>query len=160
MLSGEDDLRTPLESARRIAARIPGATLVSVSEMGHSVLDGFPRTCGLRAVDDFFSNRPLRRCPPRRREFPPVPIAPRSLSEVPPQSGIRGRPGRTVSAVALTLVDALDQIFSAALIASADQDVLHVGGLRAGYARAGLRTPRAARRGVRARRAGQRHAAT
>jgi hypothetical protein len=91
-------------------------------------------------VDDFFSNRPLRRCPPRRREFAPVPPAPRSLSKVPPQFGIKGRPGRTLSAVALTLVDALDQIFSAALITSPDQDVLHVGGLRAGYARAGLRS--------------------
>ena len=50
VLAGEDDLRTPLESARRIAARIPGSTLVSVPEMGHSVLDGFPRT--------------LRRCAP------------------------------------------------------------------------------------------------
>src|SRR6185503_7723353 len=45
VLSGEDDLRTPLESARRIAARIPGATLVSVPETGHSVLNGFPRRC-------------------------------------------------------------------------------------------------------------------
>jgi len=140
VLAGEDDLRTPLESARRIAARIPGSTLVSVPEMGHSVLDGFPRTCGLRAVDDFFGGRALRKCPPRRREFPPVPIAPRSLSELAPQVGVRGRAGRTVSAVGLTLVDALDHIFSAAMLASADQDVLHVGGLRAGYARAGLRT--------------------
>ncbi len=140
VLAGEDDLRTPLEGARRIAARIPGASLMPVSEMGHSVLDGFPRTCGLRTVDDFFSNRPLRRCLPRAREFPPVPMAPGSLSAVPPQSGLRGRPGRTVAAVSLTLIDALDQVFSAALIASADQDVLHVGGLRAGYARAGLRS--------------------
>ena len=140
VLAGEDDLRTPLEGARRIAARIPGAILTPVSEMGHSVLDGFPRTCGLRTVDDFFSGRPLRRCPPRAREFPPVPMAPRSLSAVLPEAGVAGRTGRTVSAVSLTLVDAFDHIFSAALIASADQDVLHVGGLRAGYARAGLRT--------------------
>ena len=140
VLSGEDDLRTPLESARRTAGRIPGAALISVPEMGHSVLDGFPRTCGLRAVDDFFSGRALRGCPPRRREFGPVPMAPRSVSELEPQPGVRGRAGRTVSAVALTLIDSLDQVFSAALLSSADQDVLHVGGLRAGYARAGLRT--------------------
>jgi hypothetical protein len=139
VLAGEDDLRTPLESARRVAARIPGATLVQISEMGHSVLDGFPRTCGLRTVDDFFSNRPLRRCAPRQREFPPLPKAPRSLSELAPQAGVSGRPGRTVSAVGLTLIDMLDQIFSAALLVSPDQDVLHVGGLRAGYGRAGLR---------------------
>jgi pimeloyl-ACP methyl ester carboxylesterase len=140
VLSGEDDLRTPLESARRIVARIPGATLISVPEMGHSVLSGFPRSCGLRAADDFGSGPPLRRCPPRRREFPPVPIAPRSLSAVSPESGLRGRPGRTLSAVALTLVDVLDQVFSAALLASPDQDVINVGGLRAGFARAGVRT--------------------
>jgi hypothetical protein len=140
VLAGEDDLRTPLESARRTAARIPGATLVSVPEMGHSVLDGFPRTCGIRAVDDFFSGRALRKCPPRRREFPPVPIAPRRLSELAPQIGVRGRPGRTITAVGLTLIDALEHVFSAAMLASPDQDVLHVGGLRAGYARAGLRT--------------------
>ena len=102
--------------------------------------DGFPRTCGLRAVDDFFAGRALRRCAPRRREFPPVPLAPRSLAALDPQPGVSGRAGRTVSAVALTLIDSLDQVFSAALMASPDQDVLHVGGLRAGYARAGLRT--------------------
>jgi hypothetical protein len=45
-----------------------------------------------------------------------------------------------VGAVALTLIDALDHIFSAAMLISADQDVVHVGGLRSGYARAGLRT--------------------
>jgi hypothetical protein len=68
-----------------------------------------------------------------------VPVAPRSLSELDPQAGVRGRAGRTVSAVALTLIDMLDQVFSAALLVSPDQDVVHVGGLRAGYARAGLR---------------------
>ena len=138
MLSGEDDLRTPLESARRIAARIPGALLLTVPEMGHSVLSGFPRSCGLRAADDFFAGRPLRRCPPRRRDFPPVPRRPVRWRRS--SRGLGGRPGRTLSAVALTLVDALDQVFSAALLASADQNVLHVGGLRAGYARAGKRT--------------------
>ena len=139
VLAGEDDLRTPLESARRIAGRIPGAALISVPEMGHSVLNGFPRSCGVRAADDFFAGRPLRRCPPRRRDFPPRPAPPRRLSEVEPVA-LGGRPGRTLSAVALTLVDSLDQVFSAALLASADQNVLHVGGLRAGYARAGRRT--------------------
>jgi hypothetical protein len=56
------------------------------------------------------------------------------------ESGLRGRPGRTLSAVALTLIDVLDQVFSAALLASPDQDVINVGGLRAGFARAGVRT--------------------
>ena len=155
VLAGEDDLRTPLESARRVAARIPGATLVPVPEMGHSVLDGFPRTCGLRTVDDFFSDRPLRRCPPRRREFPPVPMAPALAVRGARRSRASADgPGRTVFAVgAHADRRARPDLLRAALIASPDQDVVHVGGLRAGYARAGLRTPRAARHGVRARRA-------
>ena len=142
VLSGEDDLRTPLESARRIAARIPGATLVSGAGDGPlRARAGSRATCGLRAADDFFSGRPLRRCPPRRREFPPVPDRTRArCRRCRPSRALRGRPGRTLSAVALTLVDALDQVFSAALLASPDQDVIHVGGLRAGFARAGVRT--------------------
>ena len=82
VLAGEDDLRTPLESARRVASRIPGATLVTVPEMGHSVLSGFPRRCGLRAADDFFAGRPVRPCVARRRSFPPLPPFPRSLAKV------------------------------------------------------------------------------
>ena len=140
VLAGEDDLRTPLESAQRIAARIPGATLISVPEMGHSVLDGFPRTCGLRAWTTSSADAPLRGCPPRRREFRPVPHGAALAVRARATAGSAGRAGRTVSAVALTLIDSLDQVFSAALLSSADQDVLHVGGLRAGYARAGLRT--------------------
>ena len=73
----------------------------------------FPRSCGVRATDDFFAGRPLRKCPPRRRDFPPVPAPPRLLSQVEPVA-LGGRPGRTLSAVALTLVDSLDQVFSAA----------------------------------------------
>jgi hypothetical protein len=136
VLAGEDDLRTPLEAARRIAARIPGARLVSVPETGHSVLSGFPRRCGLRATDDFFADRAVRPCVARRRSFPPLPSFPRSLAQVDPDSQVGGRRGRTVTAVGLTLVDALDQLLSASLFAGFEQDVLRVGGLRAGYVRA------------------------
>jgi pimeloyl-ACP methyl ester carboxylesterase len=137
VLSGEDDLRTPLESARRIAARIPGAKLVSVPDMGHSVLNGFPRRCGVRAADDFFAGRPVRPCLPRRRTFPPLPRIPRSLAQVDPVPQVGGRRGRTITAVGLTLADALDQLLSASLLAGFEQDVLRVAGLRAGYVRAG-----------------------
>jgi pimeloyl-ACP methyl ester carboxylesterase len=137
VLSGEDDLRTPLESARRIAARIPGATLVSVPDMGHSVLNGFPRRCGVRAADDFFAGRAVRPCVPRRRTFPTLPRIPRSLTQVDPEPHVGGRPGRTITAVGLTLADALDQLLGASLLAGFEQDVLRVAGLRAGYVRAG-----------------------
>jgi hypothetical protein len=137
VLAGEDDLRTPLESARRVASRIPGATLVAVPEMGHSVLNGFPRRCGLRAADDFFTDKPVRPCVARRRSFPPLPPFPRSLAKVRAEPQIGGRRGRTVTAVGLTLADALDQLLSASLLAGFEQNVLRVGGLRAGYVRAG-----------------------
>ena len=137
VLAGEDDLRTPLESARRIAARIPGAKLVSVPEAGHSVLSGFPRRCGLRAADDFFAGRPVRPCLPRTRAFPPLPPFPRSLKQVDPEPQVGGLRGRTVTAVGLTLLDALDQLISASQTAGPEQSVLRVGGLRAGYVRAG-----------------------
>ena len=137
VLSGEDDLRTPLEGARRVAARIPGATLVAAPEMGHSVLSGFPRRCGLRAADDFFAGRAVRPCVARRRTFPPLPPFPRSLAQVDTEPQVGGKRGRTITAVGLTLADALDQLLSAALFAGFEQKVLQAGGLRAGYVRAG-----------------------
>ncbi|MGH2979698.1 MAG: alpha/beta fold hydrolase, partial [Solirubrobacterales bacterium] len=140
VLAGENDLRTPLEAARRIAARIQGATLVSVPEMGHSVLSGFPRNCGLRAANDFFADRAVRPCVPRRRTFPPLPPIPRALAQVDPEPQVGGRRGRTISAVGLTLADALDQLLSASLFAGDEQSLLRVGGLRAGYVRAGETT--------------------
>jgi pimeloyl-ACP methyl ester carboxylesterase len=137
VFSGEDDLRTPLEVARRTAAQIPGAKLISVPETGHSVLSGFPRRCGLRAADDFFSGRAVRPCLPRRRSFPPLPPIPHSLAQVDTEPQVGGKRGRTITAVGLTLADALDQLLSASLFAGFEQNVLRVGGLRAGYVRAG-----------------------
>jgi hypothetical protein len=101
------------------------------------VLSGFPRRCGLRAADDFFTDRPVRPCAARRRSFPPLPPFPRSLAEVPAEPQIGGKRGRTVTAVGLTLADALDQLLSASLLAGFEQSVIQVGGLRAGYVRAG-----------------------
>ena len=136
IVAGEDDLRTPLESARRVAARIPGAQLITAQEAGHSVLSGFPRTCGLRAVDDFFRGRAVRPCPIRRRAFPALPPAPRRLAQVPAEPHVGGSRGRTITAVGLTLGDALDQLLSASLASGLTQRTLRVGGLRAGYVRA------------------------
>jgi pimeloyl-ACP methyl ester carboxylesterase len=136
ILAGEDDLRTPLEAARRVAARIPGATLITAQEVGHSVLSGFPRTCGLRAADDFFRGRAVRPCPIRRRAFPALPPPPRKLAQVRAEPQVGGRRGRTITAVGLTLGDALDQLLSASLATGLAQSTLRVGGLRAGYVRA------------------------
>jgi hypothetical protein len=50
---------------------------------------------------------------------------------------VGGLRGRTVTAAGLTLLDALDQLISASQTAGPEQAVLRVGGLRAGYVRAG-----------------------
>ena len=67
----------------RVARGSRGRRWSAVPEMGHSVLSGFPRRCGLRAADDFFADRPVRPCAARRRSFPPLPPFPRSLAQVP-----------------------------------------------------------------------------
>ena len=127
VLAGEDDLRTPLEGARRIAARIPGATLVAAPETGHSVLSGFPRRCGLRAADDFFAGRAVRPCVARRRTFPPLPPSrARSRRSIPNRRSAASA-GAPITAVGLTLADALDQLLSAALFAGFEQKVLQAG---------------------------------
>ena len=140
VLAGEDDLRTPLEAARRIAGRIPGATLISAPETGHSVLSGFPRRCGLRAADDFFAGRPVRPCLPRAPVVPSPATVP-ALAR-PGDAGAAGRrqarahdhgggphAGRRTRPAS-----------SASLFAGFEQNVLRVGGLRAGYVRAGEET--------------------
>ena len=87
VLSGEDDLRTPLESARRDRRADPRGEAGVVPEMGHSRAQRVP--AGLRPAS---RRRLLRRpgaapLPAAAPEFPPVPIAPRSLREVSPDSG-------------------------------------------------------------------------
>jgi hypothetical protein len=131
VLAGEDDLRTPIEGAERVAKSIPGAQMLEVPGTGHGV---FPSTsiCPRRAVDDFFAGRPLRPCRPGTQPPFPDPIAPRSLARLTPVSGHRGVVGRTLTAVYATVSD-VDEALNVARFSSADS--ARVGGLRAGYAR-------------------------
>jgi hypothetical protein len=130
VLSGEDDLRTPLEGAERVVRSIAGAQLVVVPGVGHGVFPG-PSRCPGRAVADFFAGRPLRPCRPGSQPPFADPIAPRSLAQVPPATGHRGVAGRTLSAVYATIAD-LDESLNVAVYSS--RGLAQVGGLRAGYA--------------------------
>ncbi len=141
ILSGADDLRTPTANARAVAARIPDARLLVVPDTGHSVLTGEPSPCARDALLAMFAAKPVEPCaaappPPALR---PPPLPPARLADVPPAKGNRGRPGRTLQAVVLTLDDFVRQI-EVQLLEKLSSDglsgslSLRSGGLRAGWA--------------------------
>ncbi len=132
VLAGEDDLRTPIEGAERVAKAIPGAQIFEVPGTGHGV---FPSAsvCPRRAVDDFFAGRPLRPCRPGTHPPFADPIAPRSFARLVPIAGHRGIVGRTLTAVYATVSD-VDKALNVASYST--EGAARVGGLRAGYARA------------------------
>ena len=123
-------MRTPVESARRVAAAFPRATVLVVPGSGHDVLGGDFTGCAGRAVRAFFAGRQVRaRCPRGPLVSAPEPVAPRSLSSVAQARGVRGRRGRTLTAARLTVDDLLGQ----AVVASEDQNgSVRGGGLRGG----------------------------
>ena len=141
LISGRQDLRTPLEGALRIARQWPRSQLVEVPAVGHSVVGSDASGCAVRALRRFLENaRVPRGCPPGAR-LDPAPIDPTSLRAVAPARGSRGRPGRTLAAVRRTYQDALRSYFEslvqqvAANPAADNSARFAAGGLRAGYYR-------------------------
>jgi pimeloyl-ACP methyl ester carboxylesterase len=104
LLNGEDDLRTPMEEARRVEATLPRGALVEAGATGHSVMSD-PTSCITRAVTRFFAGRTVPDSCPRERLEKAAPIAPLSLDEVTPAPGLADRVGRTAAAVGLALRD-------------------------------------------------------
>jgi pimeloyl-ACP methyl ester carboxylesterase len=136
ILSGAQDLRTPTSVATQVAAQIPGAQLELVPFTGHSVLGSDFSGCAMAAVSAFFTSGAVAPCKSSTDTFAPTPISPTKLAYVPAPPGLRGRPGRTLTAVLDTLVDLSRQVISATL--QADQELpsgSSFGGLRGGYAR-------------------------
>jgi pimeloyl-ACP methyl ester carboxylesterase len=133
LLEGEDDLRTPVEAARRVAAAFPQARLVVAPNTGHSALGSDAGGCTERAFARFFRNQSVpARCPRTRREFTPTPPPPRRLRDVPPARGLPGPRGRALTALALTLRDVGDDALSHLIFDIRDPDLARGGGLRAG----------------------------
>jgi len=138
ILSGEDDLRTPTADARALAALIPGAHLLIVPNVGHSVLSADQSGCAGRALRALFAAAPITPCPsaPPPAFLRPAPLPPGRLRDVAPAPGNHGRPGRTLHAVVLTLAD-LGRQLTLQLLARLEAGSLGavaVGGLRAGWA--------------------------
>ncbi len=93
ILSGGQDLRTPTENARRVAALIPHAQLVRVPYTGHSVIGSDLSGCARSAVAAFFERLPVNGCAPSTDRFPPAPLPPTGLSALPTSAGRRRAPG-------------------------------------------------------------------
>ena len=158
LLEGEDDLRTPVENARRVAELFPRSSLVVAPATGHSALGSDFSGCTDRAFARFFQERSVPvRCPRARRFFLPSPPPPRRLRSVPPLAGTSGLRGRTLAAVRLTLRDVAEDSITELIFDLDDPDLARGGGLRAGHYRIDAREhARARRRRVRAGRHAQR----
>jgi pimeloyl-ACP methyl ester carboxylesterase len=133
LLEGEDDLRTPVEGARRVAAQFPRAKLVVAPATGHSALGSDASGCAERAFAHFFRDQPVSTaCQRRRREFPASPPPPRALTQVPLTAGVRGIRGRALTALALTLRDVGEDTLTRFIFDERDPDLARGGGLRRG----------------------------
>ena len=101
ILDGDADLRTPVEDAASVAARIPGAALVPIPFTGHSVITSDFSGCAKNAIAAFFGGQPVPQCTGAKPIIPPTPIAPTRLSRLPG----RTQASKTVAAVAATVRD-------------------------------------------------------
>ena len=144
ILSGADDLRTPMANAREVAAEVPGSHLVVVPNVGHSVLSGDLSDCSSDALQALFTGKAIQQCPRQGLEplLRPTPVPPARLQAVPVATGNHGRAGRTLEAVALTLADLDRQVdyMTLARLGSGGLSALvslDLGGLHAGWAELG-----------------------
>jgi pimeloyl-ACP methyl ester carboxylesterase len=148
ILSGSQDLRTPTSGAREVAAAIPGAHLLVVPGVGHSVLGSDLSDCSDKALQALFKpagagGNPILPCSGGRQLLNLIglsPLAPARLAAVPAPRDEPGRSGRTLRAVSLTLADLARQLAIRALDSGELEETsgsltLRLGGLRAGWAR-------------------------
>lgn len=108
ILNGTEDVRTPVEDARAVARRIPGARLVEVPRTGHATLGGDTGECAAQAVEAFARQRRPPRCADRAPDVPIRGPVPASLGQTRPFPGVSGRRGRTLLAAVATYVDTLE----------------------------------------------------
>jgi hypothetical protein len=133
ILNGRQDLRTPVEDASAVAARIPGAQLVSVPNVGHSVLGSDPTPCAREAVAAFFSGRPVAQCAAAAPQFAPTAKPATSLDRLPAFRGTRGKAGARSRPVRRTVNDGRSSVLGEALAIGRSPE--GVGGLRSGSVR-------------------------
>jgi pimeloyl-ACP methyl ester carboxylesterase len=136
LISGLQDVRTPTANAQLVAARIPGARLLTVPYTGHSVLGSDFSGCAQAAVRAFFAGAPIQPCQAGANPFAPTPLTPTRLSAVRPVAGVPGKAGATLAVALDTILDLERQVIGATLQAEqALPSGSSFGGLRGGYAR-------------------------
>lgn len=140
VLSGNLDVRAPVADARAVAALMPQAQLLVVRNMGHGVLDWGLSKCARRAASRFLAGGATGDCPAVTRLLSPLSQPPRAISELPAIGNVGGRRGRTLSAVWMTIDDALLSTLGELMVriyrAPVDSDPFRHG-LRAGALRGG-----------------------
>jgi pimeloyl-ACP methyl ester carboxylesterase len=105
VLQGGEDLRTPPAGSARVAAAL-GAQRIVVPGVGHAVVGGDPSRCGIRRLFAFLRGRPSAAgCPRVATQVPATAVPPTALRQLAPAAGLRGRAGRTVAALDVTLDD-------------------------------------------------------
>ena len=131
LVEGQDDLRTPLEGAQRMAALLPHSTLVPIPGTGHSVLGSDLTGCSDRALEAVLRRQEVAdHLPAQARAHPPRRADPRLARRGLKPAAAGGKRGRTVSAAALTVFDVLEQ--SADSLLSNPLGLIRGGGLRGG----------------------------
>jgi pimeloyl-ACP methyl ester carboxylesterase len=133
LIEGEDDLRTPIENARRVAGLFPRSRLLVAPQTGHGALGADPTGCTSVAFGRFMQGRRFTtRCARAPRTFPALSPPPRDLGMVERARGVAGIRGRVLTGIALTLHDLLDDALTALILDQNDPDLARGGGLRSG----------------------------
>ncbi len=131
-INGRSDLRTPLEDAIAVAGRVPGAQLLQVPNVGHSAVGSDPTDCTKNAIATFFAGQvQVGQCAATPPRFAPTPRPPTRASRLEPYANIKGKVGRTVEALRLTVNDARSQVLGQAL--ALGRTPFGAGGLRSGH---------------------------
>jgi pimeloyl-ACP methyl ester carboxylesterase len=110
LLAGGMDTRTPIETARRVAARLPHSTLVIAPRSGHSLIGN--SSCANRALALFLRDKPPRVTCRQGGSILALPSLPTSLKAVRPVKGVAGARGRVLRTFELTLNDSFENAFS------------------------------------------------
>jgi pimeloyl-ACP methyl ester carboxylesterase len=132
LMAGELDLRTPVETATTAAADWPHGQLLTVPNVGHSVLGADFSGCAQKAARRFMRGQSVPAgCRRRSATLPALPPAPLALRELRPAPRVAGERGRTITAVDLTLFDVATEFFTS--LFAATNPVVRGGGLRGGY---------------------------
>jgi len=130
-INGFSDLRTPVEDAIAVAGRVPGAQLLPVANVGHSTVGSDPTDCAKNAIAAFFAGQPVAQCAATPPRFAPTPRPATRASRLAPYAKVKGKVGRTVQALRLTVNDARSQVLGEAI--TLGQTPSGAGGLRSGY---------------------------